>query len=364
MVGRPPEDPRGPRPRDATGAWPLARSRLLSLRGKARAAAEPFLPRTADAGDSLGRYVRSRFGREVHERLVDPLIGSIYATDTDRFSLDAVPQIAELAARSRSVVLGARRRPAPPSGPVFHAPLAGMGGLVDAASERIAALGGVIRCSSPCTTLERDGVRWRIDGARFDAVVLACPAAQASTLLRGIEPAAADALASVEYADVALVTVAVPSAGWPERVAGLSGYLVPKPVQGLVTAVSFGSQKWAHWRTGSSVVLRVSLGRDGLPVLHLDGESIVDAALSEVGRHLGVDLQPTAVRISRWQRAFPQYRPHHHDLVAAAESALPPGIALCGASYHGIGVPACIRSGGRAALAMTEHLSVVRECPG
>jgi oxygen-dependent protoporphyrinogen oxidase len=344
-----------------TGALSLARSRLLSLRGKLRAATEPLRPRTADADDSLGRYVRSRFGSEVHERLVDPLIGSIYATDTDRFSLDAVPQIAELASRSRSVVLAARHRPPAPPGPVFHTPHGGMGELVDAAAAQIVALGGEIRTGAPCTALERDAHGWSVDGVDADAVVLACPAEQAAGLLAQLRPVAARDLASIEYADVALVTIALPTTEWPERLAGLSGYLVPKPVQRLVTAVSFGSQKWAHWRTDDSVVLRVSLGRDALPVLHLSDETLVDACLAEVAGHLGLDLQPSATRVSRWRGAFPQYRPHHHDLVGRITASLPDTITLAGASYHGIGIPACIRSGRAAADATVRRLRAARD---
>ena len=128
-----------------------------------------------------------------------------------------------------------------------------------------------------------------------------------------------------------------------------SGYLVPKPKQRFVTAVSFGSQKWAHWQLPDSIVLRVSLGRDGLPVLHLSDEQLMQAAIDEVGGHIGLTLQPSHGRISRWSAAFPQYRPHHAELVAAATHALPTGLVLAGASYHGIGVPACIRSGEQAA---------------
>jgi oxygen-dependent protoporphyrinogen oxidase len=346
-----------------TGSWSLARSSLLSLRGKLRAATEPLRPRTSDADDSLGRYVRSRFGDEVHERLVDPLIGSIYATDTDRFSLAAVPQIAELATRSRSVMLAARHRPAPPAGPVFYAPLGGVGELVDAASSRILELGGQIRVGAPCTTLEADGRGWRVDGSAADALIMACPAGEAARLLGRTGAEGAHGLASIEYADVVLITFAIPVEEWPSRLAGLSGYLVPKPVQGLVTAVSFGSQKWAHWQTDESVILRVSLGRDGLPVLHLDNGDLVAAALSELTAHLGVDLQPTASRVTRWQRAFPQYRPHHHDLVAAIAGSLPHSIALAGASYHGIGIPACVRSGREAADATGRRLRAAREWP-
>ncbi len=351
-----------------SGMRSLARSHLLSVGGKARAATEPLRPRTDDADDSLGAYVRSRFGKQVHERLVDPLIGSIYATDTDHFSLDAVPQIADFASRSRSVILGARHRPPAPAGPVFYAPSGGVGELVDCTARLVTDLGGEIRTGAPCTILEADGKGWRLDGTFADELILACPAAQASRLLAQVEPEfgcdTAKPLGSIEYADVVLVTMTVPAADWPERLEGLSGYLVPKPVQGLVTAVSFGSQKWRHWRPEGSVLLRVSLGRDALPVLHLEDERLVDAAVTEVGGHLDLDLQPTELRVTRWQRAFPQYRPHHRDLVTRIETDLarvPAPVVLAGASYHGIGIPACIRSGRAAADATAARRLTARE---
>jgi oxygen-dependent protoporphyrinogen oxidase len=120
----------------------------------------------------------------------------------------------------------------------------------------------------------------------------------------------------------------------------------------LVTAVSFGSQKWAHWASDGHEILRVSLGRDGLPVLHLTDDDLVADVLDELRVHLGFEVEPIAVRVSRWPRAFPQYRPHHGAIIAAAERSLPGGIALAGASYHGIGIPTCIRSG-RQAMATT-----------
>jgi oxygen-dependent protoporphyrinogen oxidase len=111
-----------------------------------------------------------------------------------------------------------------------------------------------------------------------------------------------------------------------------------------VTAVSFGSQKWAHWRPpDGGEILRVSLGRDGAPVLHLDDDAILTAALADLERHLGVGLAPTDVRITRWQGAFAQYRPHHAAWVRSIDDKLPPTIEVTGASYRGIGIPACVR---------------------
>ncbi|MEO5899991.1 MAG: protoporphyrinogen oxidase, partial [Ilumatobacteraceae bacterium] len=168
-----------------TGMLGLARTHLLSWPGKLRAATEPLRRRTSLEPDSLGGYVRARFGAEVHHRLVDPLVGSIYAADTDRFSLAAVPQIAELANRSRSVLLGARHRPPPPSGPVFYAPGGGVGALVDAADAAVEAAGGTIRTGTPVTAVSAHGAGWCVDDGRADAVIFACPAAATATLLAG-----------------------------------------------------------------------------------------------------------------------------------------------------------------------------------
>lgn len=345
---------------------PFARSGLLSWRGKLRAAVEPLLPRRVGRQpvdhDTLGALVRARFGDEVHERLVDALVGSIYATDTDRSSLAAVPQLAGLAERSRSLLIGARttrrRAPATTAGDgattsVFAAPRAGMGALAAAAAARFTAAGGVVRTDAPVVELAPTGSGWRVTArgatehsATFDHVVLAVPARAAAALLHASAADAAATLAAIEYADVAMVRMAVPAADWPARLAGRSGYLVPRGEQRTVTAASFGSQKWAHWRPADGAqLLRVSLGRDGLPIAHLDDAALLQAAVDETSRHLGFDLQPTAMAITRWVDAFPQYRPHHAARVAAAIDALPAGIHLAGASYHGIGVPACIADG-------------------
>jgi protoporphyrinogen/coproporphyrinogen III oxidase len=338
----------------------LATSRLLSVTGKLRAAVEPLLPRTSDPADSVGRLIRMRFGDEVHERLVDALVGSIYAADTDRVSLAMVPQLTSLAEGQRSLLLAARRArrgAATTSTPLFFAPRSGMESLATATAAACTNAGArLIRCS-PVDTVDTGGRLWEIDGEAADAVVLATPAGAAARLVVETAPELAALLAQSERAGVAIVTLSV--AQLPSSVRGTSGYLVPKPDQRLVTAASFGSQKWEHWRDGDEVV-RVSLGRDGLPVDHLDDASLVDAAVSELGRHLGADVQPRAVRVSRWPLAFPQYRPGHLRWLAAVESATPPGLFFTGASYRGIGVPACIADAERTATQAATYLDRLR----
>jgi protoporphyrinogen/coproporphyrinogen III oxidase len=339
---------------------PLATTRLLSWRGKARAALEPFLPRTSIDSDSIGEFVRARFGDEVHERLVDSLVGSIYAADTDRFSLAEVPQLAALANGNRSVLLAARRQRRSQAGtataassPVFATPRSGIGALVRAAADAVVAAGGRIHTGVAVTAIAPTGDgRWTLtvpdrvsDAVVFDAVVFATPAGAVATMLADHAAGAASLLDRAETTDVVMATLHVQADQWPDRLRGMSGYLVPKPDQRWVTAVSFASQKWAHWRPPSGgEILRVSIGRDGMPVMHLDDDEVLRVVLDDLERHVGVRFTPHEVRITRWPAAFAQYRPHHAAWVDAVEAALPSGVFVTGAGFRGIGIPACVRN--------------------
>jgi oxygen-dependent protoporphyrinogen oxidase len=263
-----------------------------------------------------------------------------------------------LAEQHRSLLLGGRsaRAAAPTTDePIFATPRAGMGALVAAAADDIRARGGAIHTDRPASSIDAGESGWIVDDAAFDAVVLAAPAARSADLLATVAPDAARLLRAIEYADVTMVRLAVPGADWPDRLHGRSGYLVPKPDQRFVTAASFGSQKWAHWRPADgSQILRTSIGRDGLPVRHLDDDDVTNHTIADLNRHLDLDLQPTEISITRWNEAFPQYRPYHHDGVAAVEAALPPQLVVAGASYRGVGIPACIADGARAAARIKE----------
>lgn len=364
----------------------LAAGNLFSVRGRLRAAIEPLLPRPKDDRDCLGELIRARFGREVHERLVDPLVGSIYAADTDHFSLEAVPQIAQLAT-SRSLLLAAQRARAAAStvsstpsstpsstvagGQIFAAPRSGMATLTRALTDAIVATGGAVRTSTEVIDIVRhrrpgdgggDGyVLTTTSGdVHADAVILAAPAHAAAGLVRSLSPDAHRALSLWTHASVVMITLAVPGGQWPSRLDG-SGYLVPKPDQRWVTAASFGSNKWSHWRPADgSRILRVSLGRDGLDVLDHDDDTLVNLALADLKHHLGIDLAPGSVRVTRWPRSFPQYRPGHFVRLAAIESQLrdaAPGVVLAGASYRGIGIPACVQQADEAASRVVARLA-------
>ena len=334
---------------------PIAKSGLLSPLGKLRAAIEPLLPQI-DAKDSIGRLIRGRFGNEVHERLVDPLIGSIYASDTDQISIHSVPQLAALSDGSRSLLLAVRkqRKTAPAMGPgsVFTTPRDGVGAIIDALVARCNSLGVKLISDCSVTSIERGYLVHSESGSYpADQVVVASPAARSAQLFAPLDSFVEKTLNESVHVGVTIVSLAVPNKEFPAHLTG-SGYLIPKSDQNKVTAVSFASNKWAHWRPDDTKILRVSLGQDGNPVGDLDEDAILKVALSDLHKHLGVAFNPSASRISRWADAFPQYRPGHFDRVAKVEASLAessPGVFVAGASHRGIGIPACVQQARAAA---------------
>ncbi len=347
----------------------LAESGILSEPGLRRAMAEPDLagdPLVAD--ESIGSVVRRRYGDEVADRLVHPLLGGIAAGDPDRMSIDAcVPQLAAAARRGPSL---SRSLEAPVSGatpePVFAAPMSGVASIIDAAVEVLRSAGAAIHTGSPVESIERSaaGAVVHVGGGSArsidaDGVVVGSPAGPTARLLDGPCAPAAALLRQIDHASVAMLALVFQTAE-VTLPAGISGFLVPRDAGLTLTAASFGSTKWPHWSDGASVVIRASAGhRDAPTVMHLTDDELLDLLLADLERTLGITAAPTATRISRWPEGFPQYDVGHLDRVAEIDELVRrdlPAVRLAGATYRGLGIPACIDQG-RAAVASLEAAS-------
>jgi protoporphyrinogen/coproporphyrinogen III oxidase len=351
----------------------LAATDLLSSRGLLRTPLDLVLPgRPIDDDVAVGELVGRRLGREVVDRLVDPLLGGVYAGRAEALSLDAtVPALAGPARRSRSLLLAARaaRAAAPPSsGPVFSTVTGGLGRLVDALRAALLHAGADLRLGSPVRELSRTADGWRLvlgprpapELLEADAVVLATPAAPTARLLAGAVPAAATDVAGIESASVAVVTLALPVDGVAPGLRG-SGYLVPAVEGRTVKAVTFSSRKWAHLADADPglLVVRASVGRHGEEAdLQRSDDELVTVAAAELAETVGVTAPPVDSRVTRWGGGLPQYAVGHRSRVARIRAAVAgvPGLAVCGAAYDGVGVPACIRSGEAAAARVVEGL--------
>ena len=335
----------------------LAASGIVSPDGVERARQEPDLTGSPLAeDDSVGGLVRRRLGDELADRLVDPLIGGINASSIDDLSVRAaVPQLAEAASRGSSLVQELRRLAASsradPDAPVFFTLPDGLGRLVDELADR---LGDRLRLSSPAVDL---------GDLDADRVIVTLPASAASALVAPVSAAASKMLGSIDYASVVLVSLAFDAADVDHPMEG-SGYLVPAVEGRTITACSWASSKWCHVGTPETVVLRVSAGRYGDDrALAMDDDALLGAVRADLSATMGLDAEPQAVRISRWERSLPQYRPGHLELVADIERALAqdaPWLQVTGAWARGLGVPACIHQGRQAAQASLADGPVTR----
>ncbi|MFM7068901.1 MAG: protoporphyrinogen oxidase, partial [Actinomycetes bacterium] len=193
-----------------------------------------------------------------------------------------------------------------------------------------------------------------------DTTVITMPANIAATLLSSTSPAAADLLAGIEHASVALLTLLYERSEVPVPL-DASGVLIPRSEGAATTAISWGSSKWAHWNDGRHVILRASIGHDGDERGRVwSDEQLVDAVRADLRLVMGITAPPAAVRTSRWLDGFPQYRPGHSSLVQRIHDHLAvdaPTVALAGMAYDGVGIPASIGTGRRAAAHLSDRLS-------
>ncbi|MER5464947.1 protoporphyrinogen oxidase [Streptomyces sp. NPDC002668] len=354
---------------------PAALAGLLSADSIARIERERDLA-PVELGDdvAVGAYVAERLGREVVDRLVEPLLGGVYAGDAYRISMRAaVPQLFEAAKTHESLLAAVRDIQAKAAqqhsaGPVFMGIDGGVGQLPPAVADAVRAQGGEILMETPVLGMTRTAEGWQIRTDQrliaADGVVLATPAWSAAALLAAESPAAAAELGQVEYASMALVTMAfrhADLAGLPE----ISGFLVP-PVDGrTIKASTFSTRKWAWVDEGSPdlFVLRTSIGRYGEEEhLHREDAELVGVSLRDLGEATGLAAGPVATEVTRWIGGLPQYPVGHLARVARIrdEVAKLPGLRVCGAAYDGVGIPACIAGAQRAADEIIATSTLVR----
>jgi oxygen-dependent protoporphyrinogen oxidase len=333
----------------------LRASGAVSVAAADRVAAEPtsepLPPLTDDV--AVGELTRARLGNEITDRLVEPLLGGVYAGRADALSLQAtMPALFARLAEGGSLVRAAqdvvdRGARSPAAGPVFASVAGGLGRLP-------AALAGsgrfAVRTGATVRQLERTATGFRLtlgpvpepEVVEVEAVVVAAPAAKAARLLASVAPAAADELRGIDYASMAITTFAYRDVTLPPG----SGLLVGVREGLAVKGVTVSSQKWPL-PDGGLTLLRASVGRYGEPqVLQREDDELIGLVRRELHALLGLDAEPVDALVTRWGGGLPQYGVGHVARVASIRAAVAavPGLAVCGAAYDGVGIPACVSS--------------------
>jgi oxygen-dependent protoporphyrinogen oxidase len=335
----------------------LMTSGLFTPGGMLRAALEPLVPPRKDTADeSLASFVTRRFGREVLDRLAQPLLGGIYSGDPAKLSLQAtMPQLAQIEQKYGSLVRGMRAlTKSAPSGPRLVSIRGGLGALTDAL---VARLHADIRTNVAVTELRRSGKGWDLslsDGTHVaaDAVICALPAYAAAELLHPLEPELARKLAAIEYHSIATVTTVFDAREVPELPVS-TGFVVPAIERRPMMAATFSSRKYAGRTLPGFEVLRAFIGGGAAESLvSADDETLTRIVANEFREILGLEALPKFVVVRRWLRAMPEYAVGHRaridDIERLADSLA--NFALAGSAYRGVGIADCIRGGEAAAI--------------
>jgi oxygen-dependent protoporphyrinogen oxidase len=359
---------------------PAATADVLGKEAAEQVAHEIDLPRPDLREDvAIGRFVAERMGRAVSDRLVDPLLGGVYAGRAEEISLAAaVPELyAKLQTAPSLLAATSELRPAgqqrgdEPAKPVFAGISGGVHRLIEALEVDLTSRGVEIRTTSTVRRVSRTATGYELESGpvpaprieQADAVIVAAPASAAARMLAELVPSASIELATIEYASMAIVTLAVRKSDWPVGADG-SGFLVPSVEGRTIKASTYSHAKWA-WSAeagGDLAVLRCSVGRLGEEsVLQRTDDELAALAAADLRSAIGLDAPVVGHLVTRWGGGLPQYAVGHLDRVARVHAAVAdqPGLAVCGAAYRGVGIAACVASAGQAATRVRAHLDAL-----
>jgi oxygen-dependent protoporphyrinogen oxidase len=356
-----------------TRLWPLIRTPLFSWPGKLRMALDLILPRGSRVEDeSMGSFVRRRFGQELLERVVQPLMGGIYAGDPEELSLKStMPRFLELERTRRSIIwatlLEQRRRARSQrtgSGArwgLFVSFADGMQQLVETIAGRLPVQ--TVRKGTRAVSLEWNAEKkvWGIitDGGEeleADGVILAIPAYGAARALASVDPELAKELAAIPYTSTATVSLAYRRTDIPNSLDGF-GVVVPAQERRQIIACSFSSVKYSGRAPAENELVRAFVGGALQPELFEQNDEAMESSVrQELAALLGIKAAPLFCRIHRHPSSMPQYRIGHTERVARIKERLTKHqkLALAGNAYGGVGIADCIHSGESAAEALLE----------
>ena len=344
-----------------TEVKPFITSGLFSLSGKLRAAGDFVLPRSEVSGDqSLGKFFRRRFGTEVVENLIEPLLSGVYAGDIDQMSLESTfPQFYEVERKHRSLILGMKKT-TPKQLPqknshsskkmgAFHTFRQGLESVVEALEEQLDPV--VVMKGTRVIKVDKQDDRVILtlsdqQQIEADAVIMATSHSVASQLF---EPhGLLKELGTIPTTSVATVALGFPKSAMKREIDG-TGFLVPRSSNYSITACTLVDRKWPTTTPDDKVMVRAFVGRIGEEaIVDLPDSEIEKIVLKDLGEILGLEGQPEFCIITRWKEDRPQYRVGHKEKILRAKQELHeqfPMIQLAGASYNGVGLPDCIDQG-------------------
>ena len=331
---------------------PFIGTRLFSWPGKLRMGAELFIPRRrADEDESIGQFMRRRFGDEAATYLAEPLLAGIHAGDVDRLSVKALfPRFVQAEQMHGSLLRAFRAanvepRTSNPDGAFRSLP----GGLSEMTHALVAALpSGALRLNTSVASVA-GAHPFRVSTSAGEtlqarAVVCCTPAFATADLVRSIDADLDGLCRAIPYASTATIALGFARDAVAHPLDG-SGFVVPRVERTGILAATWLSSKWPNRAPDGRVLLRtyVGGGRDPGALDRSDAE-LVELSLAALRPILGIRAAPIVARVYRFDRTQAQHDVGHLARLAAIEAALArrPGLFVTGSGFRGLGIPDCV----------------------
>jgi oxygen-dependent protoporphyrinogen oxidase len=360
--------------------WPLAVTPILSPLGKLRAAMEYLIPKSqSDADETLASFVTRRLGREVYERLVEPLVSGVYAADMTRLSLMAtLPRFREMERQYGSMIRAMRHQmrvnsqaklQANESGArysMFVTLRQGLSHITDTLAAKLPE--DAVQLNRRAETLERctdelGKTFWRLTDQHgnaecYDAVIFALPSYETARLLLPTHRRIGELLGRIEHSGTAIATFAFNRSQMKRNISGM-GFVVPNIENSPILAGSFSSMKYEHRAPEGKLLIRIFAGGARSPEMaDMPDAELLPMIKREMYELLQISGEPELEVVSHWPRTMPQYHIGHLELIAEVNTlaAAVPDIALAGNVFDGVGIPSCAQTGHLAAGAIVDKM--------
>jgi len=353
---------------------PFALTPLFSLPGKIRMAFDLLIPKkTDDSDESLASFVRRRMGEEALNKMAEPMLAGIYASDPEKMSIKSTfPMFVETERKYRSLIIGmlarkkamlmnAEKRPATAYS-LFMTLKDGLGEMVAAAIKKSPNI--QFKSGAKVKSLEKKQEGWRLqleDGMEHlaDAVILATPGAITAKLLQPVAPESAELLSGIEYVSTATVTLGYKKEGFSHSLDGF-GFVVPRSEGRSILACTWTSSKFPHRAPEGYVMLRCYLGGAlQEEVAEKDAETLETLVRNDLKEIMGINETPVFCKVFKNQKSNVQYHVNHSERIDSIMKGLEnhAGLFLAGSAYRGIGIPDCIKNGTESAESVVKFLN-------
>ena len=335
----------------------LFKTDLLSLGGKLRLFAEPFVGR-GSGDESVLAFVARRFGREAAERAAAPALIGVFAGDAAALSIgSALPRVAAME-RQHGSILRALMKKRRGGGGGLGQPVSFPDGLGELPAALARSLGGRRREARAAEIAPISG-GWRVvteTGATIDSerLVLATPAAATASLLSPHAPDAAAALRAIPHAPVAVVCAGFRSGAALGVDLDAYGFVVARGEGVRLLGCQYETSVFPDRAPEGGVLLRALLGGTFDPALvDADDGAIAAQAIGDLRRVTGLARDPEFVDVWRARPGIPQYDLAHAGRARTVDEAVKrlPGLAVVGNALRGVGVNDCIAAAARLASA-------------